>query len=64
MVTVRYVQTALGVSFNTAQSAIDLLEEAGIVHQAVTGRRRNRTWHARDVTAALDAFAERAGRRG
>ncbi|WP_210418198.1 Fic family protein [Ruania zhangjianzhongii] len=64
VVTVRYVESALGVAFNTAQAAIDLLEEAGIVHQAVAGRRRNRTWHAREVTSALDSFAERAGRRG
>lgn len=64
VVTVRYVQTALGVAFNTAQAAIDLLEDAGIVQQALAGRRRNRTWHAQEVTSALDVFAERAGRRG
>ncbi|QOR70283.1 Fic family protein [Ruania alkalisoli] len=63
VVTVRFVQAQLGVSAHTAQTAIDTLESAGILTQAVAGRRRNRTWHAREVTEALDAFAERAGRR-
>lgn len=63
VVTVRYVQNQLGVSFPTAQGAIDQLESAGILTQSVVGRRRNRTWHAAEVTAALDAFAARAGRR-
>ncbi len=65
VVTVGYVQTTLGVaSFHTAQGAIDHLEELGILTPAVQGRRRNRTWYAREVLDALDAFAERAGRRG
>lgn len=63
VVTVRYVQERLGVSFPTAQAAIDQLESAGILTQSVVGRRRNRTWHAPEITAALDAFAARAGRR-
>ncbi|SEE64132.1 Fic family protein [Ruania alba] len=63
VVTVRHIQAQLGVSAHTAQAAIDALESVGILTQAVAGRRRNRTWHAREVTQALDAFAERAGRR-
>lgn len=63
VVTVRYVQEHLGVSYPTAQSAIDQLESIDVLAQAVVGRRRNRTWHAREVTEALDAFAARAGRR-
>lgn len=65
VITVRYVQHELGgTSFHTAQSAIDHLEELGILRMAIQGRRRNRTWYTREVLDALDAFAERAGQRG
>ncbi len=64
VVTVRFVQHRLGVDFNTAQKALDRLEDASIVSRTVVGRKRNRTWHAQEITQALDAFAERAGRRG
>lgn len=59
----RHLQRTLGVTFPTAQSAIASLEAAGVLHQSVVGRQRNRIWHAPEVLDALDAFAERAGRR-
>lgn len=59
----RYLQQVLDVSFPTAQTAIETLESAGILHHSVAGRRRGRVWHSVEVIEALDAFAERAGRR-
>ena len=62
-VTIAYVQTAMGVALSAAQRAVEQLEEAGILKRA-DGGRRNRAWIAEDVIDALDAFAERVGRRG
>lgn len=63
VVSVRYVQERLGVSFPTAQAAIDTYERIGALRSALAGRRRNRLWYAPEVTGALDDFAERSGRR-
>lgn len=46
-----------------AQRAVEQLEDAEILRR--TGdNRRDRVWMAQDVIDALDAFAERIGRRG
>ncbi len=62
-VNIAYVETATGVALSAAQRAVEQLEEAGILKRA-RGGQRNRAWIAQDVIAALDAFAERVGRRG
>jgi Fic family protein len=56
------VQGELGVTVSNSFRAIERLVEAGVLHE-VRGTRRNQLWEAQQVTAALDAFAERAGRR-
>jgi Fic family protein len=61
-VTVAVVREALGVSQPTAQSAIDELIRAAILRKD-NDFRRNRVWVAPEVLEALDAFAQRAGRR-
>ena len=61
-VNVAYVETATGVVLSAAQRAVEQLEEAGILKRAGGGQ-RNRAWIAQDVIDALDAFAERVGRR-
>jgi Fic family protein len=62
-VNVAYAEAVTGVALSAAQRAVEQLEEAGIVKRAGGGR-RNRAWIAQDVIDALDAFAERVGRRG
>lgn len=62
-VTIAYVESATGVALSAAQRAVEQLEEAGILQRAGGGQ-RNRVWIAHDVIDALDAFAERVGRRG
>ncbi len=62
-VNVAHVQEVTGVALSAAQRAVGQLEEARIL-QRVGGGRRNRMWIAPGVIEALDAFAERAGRRG
>ncbi|MBM7515761.1 Fic family protein [Nocardioides nitrophenolicus] len=62
-VDVAYVQGATGVALSAAQRAVEQLEAAGILSR-VGGGRRNRVWVAAEVIDALDAFAERVGRRG
>jgi Fic family protein len=62
-VNVAHVETATGVALSAAQRAVEQLEEAGILTRTGGGR-RNRVWIAQDVIDALDAFAERVGRRG
>jgi hypothetical protein len=42
---------------------VDPLTDAGIIAE-FTDRAHNRAWRAPEVLGALDAFAERAGRRG
>ncbi len=56
------VATELGVTPAYAQRAIAPLAEAGILDE-FTGFARNRLWQSREVLAALDDFAARAGRR-
>jgi Fic family protein len=62
-VNIAYVETVTGVALSAAQRAVEQLEEAGILKRAGGGR-RYRAWIAQDVIDALDAFAERVGRRG
>jgi Fic family protein len=52
----------LGIDARNAQNGIDRLVADGILHQNGTGA-RNRTYEAREVLDALDAFAARAKRR-
>jgi Fic family protein len=56
------VQRQLTTSAPTANAAIELLLNAGILTK-VAGNHRNRKWAANDVLEALDAFAEQSGRR-
>ena len=56
------VQRELGVAASNANTAIGHLEEKGILTK-VSGNHRYRKWGAPEVLDALDAFAERAGRR-
>ena len=53
----------LGIESTNAHRYLNPLTEAGILIEATNGP-RNRVWRAPDVLAALDAFAERSGRRG
>lgn len=53
----------LGIDSTNAHRYLAPLTEAGILIET-TNRARNRIWRAPEVLAALDAFAERAGRRG
>lgn len=56
------LQQQLGVSVMGADAAVTELVEIGALRE-MTGARRNRRFEAASVLAALDAFAERAGRR-
>ena len=56
------VQRKLGVAASNANTAIEHLEEKGILAK-VSGNHRNRKWAAPEVLDALDDFAARAGRR-
>lgn len=53
----------LGIDSTNAHRYLNPLTEAGILVEATNGP-RNRVWRSPEVLAALDAFAERAGRRG
>ena len=57
------VRDELGVPTDHPRRYLGPLVEAGILVE-FTDRARNRAWRAPEVLAALDAFAERAGRRG
>lgn len=61
-ITVRMVEDVARVSNPAALRAIDRLVADGILTPA-NANKRNRVWLALDVIDALDAFAERAGRR-
>ena len=52
----------LGIDSTNAHRYLAPLTEAGILIET-TNRARNRIWRAPEVLAALDDFAERAGRR-
>ncbi|CAN5755699.1 hypothetical protein BH10ACT9_BH10ACT9_37560 [soil metagenome] len=53
----------LGIESANAHRYLNPLTEVGILVEATNGP-RNRVWRSPEVLAALDAFAERAGRRG
>jgi Fic family protein len=55
------LQRELGVAAANANTAIDHLQDIGVLHQ-VAGQYRNRKWAALDVLDALDDFARRAMR--
>jgi DNA-binding IclR family transcriptional regulator len=52
----------LGIDSTNAHRYLNPLTEAGIIVETSSGP-RNRVWCSPEVLAALDAFAERAGRR-
>jgi Fic family protein len=62
VVTTTLVQEALNISPPAARGAIEQLVEAGILTQS-SGDKRYRQFAAAEVLEALDAFAQRAGRR-
>ena len=53
----------LGIDSTNAHRYLNPLAEAGILTESTNGP-RHRVWRSPEVLAALDAFAERAGRRG
>lgn len=53
----------LGIESTNAHRYLNPLTEAGILIETTNGP-RNRVWRSHEVLAAIDAFAERAGRRG
>jgi Fic family protein len=63
VVTSRVVEEELGLSTTTAWRAMGLLEEAGVV-VGVNKHKMGRNWRSEEMLRALDAFAQRAGRRG
>ncbi|WP_369047502.1 hypothetical protein [Sinomonas sp. P10A9] len=63
VVTPRVLEAELGLARNTVWRAMGLLEEAGVV-LGVNKHKMGRNWRSEEVLAALDAFAQRAGRRG
>ena len=56
------LQRELGITTGNARRYVDPLAAAGIIVE-FTDRSRNRAWRAPEILGALDAFAERAGRR-
>lgn len=54
--------TELGIAGSNVYRYTELLEKAGVLVE-FTDKKRNRAWRSNEVLAALDAFAERAGRR-
>ncbi len=53
----------LGIESTNAHRYLNPLAEKGILVETTNGP-RNRVWRSPEILAALDAFAERAGRRG
>jgi DNA-binding IclR family transcriptional regulator len=53
----------LGIESTNAHRYVNPLTDAGILVETTSGP-RNRVWRSPKVLAALDSFAERAGRRG
>ncbi|ROS74541.1 Fic family protein [Cellulomonas sp. PhB143] len=62
VVSTALVQSELGVTQPNAMRAIGRLVDVGALTE-LGGRRRSLLWQASEVLTALDAFAERAGRR-
>lgn len=56
------LQRELGITTGNARRYVDPLVEARVIVE-FTDRTRNRAWRAPEILNALDAFAERAGRR-
>ena len=56
------LQRELGITTGNARRYVDPLVEARVIVE-FTDRTRNRAWRAPEILSALDAFAERAGRR-
>jgi Fic family protein len=56
------LQRELGITTGNARRYVDPLVEAGVIVE-FTDRTRNRAWRAPEILSALDAFAERAGKR-
>jgi Fic family protein len=56
------LESKLGLDYMRQKRALDTLEEAGVV-VGVDKYKKGRFWRAPEMLAALDAFAERAGRR-
>jgi Fic family protein len=63
VINAQLLQRELGISTGNARRYVDPLTNAGIIVE-FTDRTRNRAWRAPEILGALDAFAERAGRRG
>ena len=61
VVTIALVAAELGVSFPTAEASVQKLVDVGVLAQSRAGR-RNRSFEAVEVLAALDDFAARARR--
>lgn len=57
------LEQELGIESTNAHRYLNPLTEGGILVETTSGP-RNRVWRSPEVLAALDAFAERAGRRG
>jgi Fic family protein len=56
------LERELGITTGNARRYVDPLVTAGVIVE-FTDRTRNRAWRAPEILSALDAFAERAGRR-
>ncbi|MDT5401728.1 MAG: hypothetical protein QOK33_4959 [Mycobacterium sp.] len=56
------LQRELGITTGNARRYVDPLVGAGVIVE-FTDRTRNRAWRAPEILSALDAFAERAGKR-
>jgi len=59
----KLVEEQLGIKHGNAVRYLTPLVEAGVIVESTTFK-RNRIWRAPEVLTALDAFADRAGRRG
>jgi predicted ArsR family transcriptional regulator len=59
--TAAVLETQLGLDYMRQKRALDALEAAGVV--VVDKFKKGRSWRAPEMLEALDAFAERAGRR-
>lgn len=62
VVNAQLVSEQLGIAINNVYRYLDPLVESKIIVE-FTDQSRNRAWRAPEVLGALDAFAERAGRR-
>ncbi|WP_236981938.1 MULTISPECIES: Fic family protein [Mycobacterium] len=63
VINAKLVTRELNIPMSNVYRYLDPLIKAGIIVE-FTDQSRNRAWRATEVLAALDAFAERAGRRG